>query len=24
MQRFNVPDAEVYKEEIKSMLDHME
>ncbi|WP_417894894.1 tetratricopeptide repeat protein [Bacillus pumilus] len=24
IQRFNVPDAEAYKEEIKSMLDHME
>ncbi|MFS0654818.1 tetratricopeptide repeat protein [Bacillus sp. 179-C3.3 HS] len=24
IQRFNVPDAEVYKEEIKSMLEHME
>ncbi|MEK5496767.1 MULTISPECIES: response regulator aspartate phosphatase [Bacillus] len=24
IQRFNVPDAEAYKEEIKSMIDHME
>ncbi len=24
IQRFNVPDAEAYKEGIKSMLDHME
>ena len=24
IQRFNVPDAEAYKEEIKSLLDHME
>ncbi|MES1037615.1 Rap family tetratricopeptide repeat protein [Bacillus pumilus] len=24
IQRFNVPDAEAYKKEIKSMLDHME